>query len=197
MGAVNALYGISGVLGGIALRDVNPAIFGAYRCWACAFKSRSKSRPRKIPHKSHHGPTDGTPALFFLFTGEGAHSDKNNVSCLEESVAWPVVDGALEREEVGLHDEGRVDGDALGLVDRRQQHARARLGREDLLEVELEQPLALMMLDWCEHKDIRRIAMWLDPHMLGIFVKAVLRVVSYLDIAKEAVSYTHLRAHET
>ena len=58
----------------------------------------------------------------------------------------------------------------------------------EMLEVELEQTLALMMLDWCEHKDIRRIAMWLDPHMLGIFVKAVLRVVSYLDIAKEVLT---------
>tara|TARA_B100000524_G_scaffold326862_1_gene210593 strand:- start:198 stop:374 length:177 start_codon:yes stop_codon:yes gene_type:complete len=56
MGAVNALYGISGVLGGIALRDVNPAIFGAYRCWACAFillpyaiLTRGHLIPRSVP----------------------------------------------------------------------------------------------------------------------------------------------------
>ena len=36
----------------------------------------------------------------------------------------------------------------------------------------------------CEKKDIRRVACWLDAHMLGVFVKSVLRVVSYLDVVR-------------
>ena len=53
--------------------------------------------------------------------------------------------------------------------------------------MELEENLALMMLDWCTHKDIKRIAAWLDAHMLGVFVKAVLRVVSYVDVIREVL----------
>uniref|UniRef100_A0A7S0NX45 EamA domain-containing protein n=1 Tax=Calcidiscus leptoporus TaxID=127549 RepID=A0A7S0NX45_9EUKA len=34
--AVNVLYGLSGVVGGIGVHDVNPAVFGAIRCWQCA-----------------------------------------------------------------------------------------------------------------------------------------------------------------
>lgn len=48
------------------------------------------------------------------------------------------------------------------------------------------------MLDWLTHKDITRIAHWVDPHMLGVFVKAVIRVSSYLDIVKEAHTLTIL-----
>ena len=41
------------------------------------------------------------------------------------------------------------------------------------------------MLDWCTHKDIKRVARWVDPSMLGTFVKAVMRVVSYVDVIRE------------
>eukprot|EP00965_Chrysotila_dentata_P051696 1715977-Pleurochrysis_carterae.AAC.2 len=41
------------------------------------------------------------------------------------------------------------------------------------LEVEMDDTLCLMMLDWCTHKEITRVASWLDAHMLGVFVKAV------------------------
>eukprot|EP00964_Phaeocystis_antarctica_P024856 scaffold13930_cov65-Phaeocystis_antarctica.AAC.3 len=40
----------------------------------------------------------------------------------------------------------------------------------------------------CLHKDIGRIAQCLDPHMLGVFVKTVLRVVSYLDVTRETTA---------
>ena len=39
----------------------------------------------------------------------------------------------------------------------------------------------------CERKDITRIAQWIDPHLLGTFVKAVMRVVSYIDIVREVL----------
>ena len=54
-----------------------------------------------------------------------------------------------------------------------------------MLEVSLERTLSLMMLDWCTHKDITRIALWIDPHQLGMFVKAVQRVASYVDVIRE------------
>ena len=50
-----------------------------------------------------------------------------------------------------------------------------------------EPTLARIMLDWCEHKDVRRVAQWLDAHMLGVFVKSVLRVVSYVDMIREVL----------
>ena len=43
-------------------------------------------------------------------------------------------------------------------------------------EQEFDRTLSRMMLEWCLHKDIRRIAQCLDPHMLGVFVKTVLRL---------------------
>ena len=36
-------------------------------------------------------------------------------------------------------------------------------------EQEFDRTLSRMMLEWCLHKDIRRIAQCLDPHMLGVF----------------------------
>jgi len=57
----------------------------------------------------------------------------------------------------------------------------------EMLEVSLERTLTLMMLDWTVHKDITRIAQWVDPHMLGTFVKAVMRVSSYIDVLKEVL----------
>uniref|UniRef100_A0A7S3ERY1 ATP-dependent RNA helicase Ski2/MTR4 C-terminal domain-containing protein n=1 Tax=Haptolina ericina TaxID=156174 RepID=A0A7S3ERY1_9EUKA len=56
-----------------------------------------------------------------------------------------------------------------------------------ILEVEIDINLSLMMLDWVQHKDITRVAQWVDPHMLGSFVKAVMRVASYLDVVKEVL----------
>jgi len=55
------------------------------------------------------------------------------------------------------------------------------------LGVELDHNLSLVMHDWCIHKDIKRIAMWIEPAMLGTFVKAVMRVVSYLDVTREVL----------
>jgi hypothetical protein len=59
------------------------------------------------------------------------------------------------------------------------------LGR--MLEVELDRHLGLLMLDWCAHKDLTRIACWIEPALLGTFVKAVMRVVSYIEVLKEVV----------
>ena len=44
-----------------------------------------------------------------------------------------------------------------------------------------------MMLDWVTHKDLQRIASWVDASMLGNFVKAVMRVASYVDVIREVV----------
>jgi len=55
------------------------------------------------------------------------------------------------------------------------------------LEAELDHNLSLVMLDWCMHKDIKRIAVWIEPSMLGTFVKAVMRVISYLDVVREVL----------
>jgi hypothetical protein len=60
-------------------------------------------------------------------------------------------------------------------------------GLAEMLEVSLERTLSLMMLDWCSHKDITRIALWIDPHQLGMFVKAVQRVASYVDVVREVL----------
>uniref|UniRef100_A0A7S3WT58 ATP-dependent RNA helicase Ski2/MTR4 C-terminal domain-containing protein n=2 Tax=Emiliania huxleyi TaxID=2903 RepID=A0A7S3WT58_EMIHU len=68
-------------------------------------------------------------------------------------------------------------------------HATAELGEQ--LEVEFDTTLSKMMLDWCEKKDIGRVAGWLDAHMLGVFVKTVLRVVSYLDVTREVLLGLH------
>mmetsp|Transcript_38853 Transcript_38853/g.89223 ORF Transcript_38853/g.89223 Transcript_38853/m.89223 type:complete len:715 (-) Transcript_38853:368-2512(-) len=57
----------------------------------------------------------------------------------------------------------------------------------EMLEVELQQSLFQVMLDWIAHKDITRIATWVEPHMLGSFVKAVIRVSSYIEIVKEVL----------
>lgn len=51
----------------------------------------------------------------------------------------------------------------------------------------LDRTLSLMMLDWTVHKDITRIAQWVDPSLLGTFVKAVMRVSSYIDVLKEVL----------
>jgi len=53
--------------------------------------------------------------------------------------------------------------------------------------VELDRHLGLLMLDWCTHKDLSRIACWIEPALLGTFVKAVMRVVSYIEVLKEVV----------
>ena len=57
----------------------------------------------------------------------------------------------------------------------------------ECLEVELDRSLALQMLDWCTNKDITRIASWIDPALLGGFVKAVQRVASYVDVIREVL----------
>ena len=57
----------------------------------------------------------------------------------------------------------------------------------EMFEIEFDRTLTRMMLDWCTHKDIGRIAQCLDAHMLGVFVKTVLRVVSYLDVTREVL----------
>lgn len=64
------------------------------------------------------------------------------------------------------------------------------LALAEMLDVPMSRTLSLMMLDWLEHKEtagLTRIAQWLDPHMLGVFVKAVLRVVSYVDVVREVL----------
>ena len=63
----------------------------------------------------------------------------------------------------------------------------ATLELAEILEIELDRNLTLMMLDWCTHKDLQRIATWIDPHMLGTFVKAVQRVASYVDVVREVL----------
>jgi len=55
------------------------------------------------------------------------------------------------------------------------------------LEVELDRHLGLLMLDWCTNKDLSRIACFIEPALLGTFVKAVMRVVSYIEVLKEVV----------
>ena len=72
----------------------------------------------------------------------------------------------------------------------------------ECLEVELDRSLALQMLDWCTNKDITRIASWIDPALLGGFVKAVQRVASYVDVIREVLlglgeyeSYNQLDNH--
>ena len=63
--------------------------------------------------------------------------------------------------------------------------------------VSIPLPSPYPALTRCLHKDIGRIAQCLDPHMLGVFVKTVLRVVSYLDVTREvtkrATRLTRLR----
>ena len=60
-------------------------------------------------------------------------------------------------------------------------------GLAEYLEVELDRTLTLIMLDWVTHKDFSRIATWIDGYMLGTFVRAVLRVSSYLDVMREVL----------
>lgn len=55
------------------------------------------------------------------------------------------------------------------------------------LGVELDEMLTTLMLDWCANKDLMRISIWIEPALLGTFVKAVMRVVSYIDVLKEVV----------
>ena len=49
----------------------------------------------------------------------------------------------------------------------------------------LDRNLGLLVLDWVEHKDIKRIAMWIEPSLLGTFVKSIMRIVSYVDMIRE------------
>ena len=39
----------------------------------------------------------GDKPLLFLFTGEGAHSAATDVTSLQSSSAWPLVEAALEK----------------------------------------------------------------------------------------------------
>ncbi|KAJ1630726.1 hypothetical protein T492DRAFT_1001400, partial [Pavlovales sp. CCMP2436] len=57
----------------------------------------------------------------------------------------------------------------------------------DYLGVDLDANLSRIMLDWCTHKSIQNVAAWVDPHVLGSFVKAVMRVVSYIDVVREVL----------
>ena len=54
-------------------------------------------------------------------------------------------------------------------------------------QVELDRNLSLIMLDWCERKDITRIAHWIEAPLLGTFVKSVMRVISYIDVVREVL----------
>jgi len=36
-------------------------------------------------------------------------------------------------------------------------------------QVEFDRHLGLLMLDWCEHKDLHRIACWIEPALLGLY----------------------------
>lgn len=49
----------------------------------------------------------------------------------------------------------------------------------------LDRHLCLLMLTWCQTKDIHKIAACVDPSLLGSFVKAVMRVLSYVDVVRE------------
>ena len=44
-----------------------------------------------------------------------------------------------------------------------------------------------LTLTRCEHKDITRIANWIEGHLLGTFVKTVMRIISYIDVCKEVL----------
>ena len=62
----------------------------------------------------------------------------------------------------------------------------------DELALQLDQDppprrLMRMMLDWCATKDIHRVARCVDPHLLGSFVKSVMRVLSYVDVVREVL----------
>jgi len=57
----------------------------------------------------------------------------------------------------------------------------------EILEVELDRTLALIMLDWVATKDIARIANWIEAPLLGTFVKAVMRIISYVDVVKDVL----------
>ena len=44
-----------------------------------------------------------------------------------------------------------------------------------------------LTLTRCEHKDIKRIANWIEGHLLGTFVKTVMRIISYVDVTREVL----------
>ncbi|KAJ8604109.1 hypothetical protein CTAYLR_001776 [Chrysophaeum taylorii] len=52
---------------------------------------------------------------------------------------------------------------------------------------DLPRNLATLVLDWCRTKDIHRIAACVDPHLLGSFVKVIMRVLSYVDALREVL----------
>ena len=47
--------------------------------------------------------------------------------------------------------------------------------------------MLLLALDWCLTKDIHRVARAVDPHLLGSFVKSVMRILSYVDVVREVL----------
>jgi hypothetical protein len=46
--------------------------------------------------------------------------------------------------------------------------------------------LGLVMLEWCGHKDVARVAARVEPLALGAFVRAALRVAARVDAVREA-----------
>ena len=53
----------------------------------------------------------------------------------------------------------------------------------------LDRALGLLVLDWVEQKDTKRIAMWIEPSLLGTFVKSIMRIVmSYVGMVREVVA---------
>mmetsp|Transcript_15421 Transcript_15421/g.23190 ORF Transcript_15421/g.23190 Transcript_15421/m.23190 type:complete len:1435 (-) Transcript_15421:1365-5669(-) len=47
--------------------------------------------------------------------------------------------------------------------------------------------LALLVLEWVKTKDIKVIAKLVDPHLLGSFVKVIMRLLSYIDVVREVL----------
>ena len=57
-------------------------------------------------------------------------------------------------------------------------------------QLDLDPPprrLLLLALDWCLTKDIHRVARAVDPHLLGSFVKSVMRILSYGVVVREVL----------
>jgi len=123
---------------------------------------------------------DGEPLIVGTCIADGALRDLS----LREVCAWlclfiPDRSGSAEDP---LPRDSEKPSDAL--------LATAAYADELALQLDQDPPprrLMGMVLDWVATKDIHRVARCVDAHLLGSFVKSVMRVLSYVDVVREVL----------
>jgi len=123
---------------------------------------------------------DGEPLIVGTCIADGALQGLKR----EEIMAWLclfIPDRSGKAEDPLPRDVAQPSSDLL---------ATCAYADELAQQLDLDPPprrLLLLALDWCLTKDIHRVARAVDPHLLGSFVKSVMRILSYVDVVREVL----------